>query len=388
MCPPPREGLCQTHFINTKRALKEVWGHGFCRFKPEYDRILCNVRQMWVSSAFVGISFGSGLAGEHAPRRRGPKSASCMCKTHVAQCPTPVPKLCIPEMGPDIFHSGCSTPPPHPTLGSGKLPYKTGSGGVRPLNVREVGEDVSPAEYGFTALDVPLGHLPEWCQCCVMLHILCPREPFWLKMRYPHLPVAKLHAQMAGTNTMTPERPCKKRKASKSPLQELDGNSELADDDMAEDASIHLSVLAIANIVRHEIQARLSPVESRLNTTQSMFESRMDGVESMLHDHKDGIAKMERAMGSPGIHARSGATEASMAIKKQLAELQNQIDNLRIQRVQSPPDTSRIMVVGGLHSLSDMTDILLSMRGPMIAGTSTSSRDFKSHLFVKPLRAR
>ena len=79
----------------------------------------------------------------------------------------------------------------------------------------------------------------------------------------------------------TPQRSRKKREASKSPLQELDGDSELED---AEDPGTYtrLSAGAIADIVRHEIQSGLSPVQSRLGAFQTAFESRMDGIDQQL----------------------------------------------------------------------------------------------------------
>ena len=83
---------------------------------------------------------------------------------------------------------------------------------------------------------------------------------------------------------MTPQRSRKKREASKSPLQELHGDSELED---AEDPDTYtrLSAGAIADIVRHEIQSGLSPVQSRLGALQTAFESRMDGIDLQLCEH-------------------------------------------------------------------------------------------------------
>ena len=188
---------------------------------------------------------------------------------------------------------------------------------------------------------------------------------------------------------MTPQRSRKKREASKSPPQELDGDSELED---AEDPDTYtrLSACAIADIVRHEIQSRLSPVQSRLGALQTAFESRMDGIDLQLCEHKSKIDKLERTLGSRDSTPRSRGTDTSISIEKQLTELQAQIDSLRLQPAQSLPEPSKIMVVGGLASLADMPSAtqwmvgtLQSMRGPSVAGTYTKTDSFQGLLFVK-----
>ena len=184
---------------------------------------------------------------------------------------------------------------------------------------------------------------------------------------------------------MTPERRVRKREQSKSPLNELDDEPLPTHDD-----SVGFSASAIADIVRHEIRMGISPLEARLTSMETVLGNRVDNIDQQLKNHGDRIEKMEALLGSKDATPRSRTSEYSLSVEKQIADLQLQIDGLRVSPKTDKPEPAKVMVVGGLATLTDMqsattwvTNTLVSMRGPSIISTYIKSEKFQGLLFVK-----
>ena len=184
---------------------------------------------------------------------------------------------------------------------------------------------------------------------------------------------------------MTPERRVRKREQSKSPLNELDDEPLPTHDD-----SVGFSASAIADIVRHEIRTGISPLEARLTSMETVLGNRVDNIDQQLKNHGDRIEKMEALLGSKDATPRSCTSEYSLSMEKQIADLQLQIDGLRVSPKTDKPEPAKVMVVGGLATLTDMqsattwvTNTLVSMRGPSIISTYIKPEKFQGLLFVK-----
>ena len=71
-----------------------------------------------------------------------------------------------------------------------------------------------------------------------------------------------------------------------SPLQEMD--------DDTPDGSMGLSVAAIGNIVRREIERGLAPVEQKLNQIHNILDERIDKIESTVGEQGLRIDKLKK----------------------------------------------------------------------------------------------
>ncbi|OLP93048.1 hypothetical protein AK812_SmicGene25100 [Symbiodinium microadriaticum] len=152
--------------------------------------------------------------------------------------------------------------------------------------------------------------------------------------------------------SMTPERRVRKREQSKSPLNELD--DELLP---TPDETVGLSASTIADIVRREIRMGISPMEARLTSMETVLGNRVDNIDQQLKNHGDRIEKIEALLESKDATPRSRASEHSFSVEKQIADLQMQIDGLRLSPRPDKLEPAKVMVVGGLATLLDMQSV-------------------------------
>ncbi|CAE7398490.1 unnamed protein product [Symbiodinium sp. CCMP2592] len=82
----------------------------------------------------------------------------------------------------------------------------------------------------------------------------------------------------------------------------------------------------------------ISPLEARLSSMETVRGNRVDNVDQQLKNHGDRIEKMEELLASKDATPRSRTSEHSLAVERQIADLQLQTDGLRVS-----PNTDNII---------------------------------------------
>ena len=177
-----------------------------------------------------------------------------------------------------------------------------------------------------------------------------------------------------------------------SPLHEMDGDEDDQQAEESDTAPSHstVSMRPLAEVVRNEIHETIAPVKTKLGSMQETLEGRLHAVEEQIGSQHVRIETLEKFIASLENNSDAHKPDVDATVKIQLAEMHEQLNQVKAKTELITKDFAKTMVVGGFASLQSLESSttwlerkLEALKGPKHVGTYMKAQEFQGPLFAK-----